>query len=51
MIKLFLKPPIILASFTKTPNHSVEKQSQGERRGNSALLNAVILITIKGPKR
>jgi|TARA_B100001250_G_scaffold63977_1_gene50444 hypothetical protein len=51
MIKLFLNPLIILASFTKTPNHSVEKQSQGERRGKPALLKAVMLITISGPKR
>jgi hypothetical protein len=29
----------------------VEKQSQGERRGKLALLKAVILITIRGPKR
>jgi hypothetical protein len=29
----------------------VEKQSQGERRGKPALLKAVMLITISGPKR
>jgi hypothetical protein len=49
--RLFLRPCISFSSFTSTRNHSTEKHSKGETRGNSELLKAVTLMIRSGPNR